>query len=316
MDRTIRAPESKTRILWELFATFFKIGLFTFGGGYAMISIIQRETVEKLKWVTAEDIMNMIVIAESTPGVIAVNSATFVGYKVAGVRGGILATFGVVLPSFLIIILISLFYNQVKDNKFVAAAFRGIRCAVAVLIVSAVKKLAKQVDFKWYNIAAIIAVFAISSLTDFDVIYLILIGGAVGIAASLIVSTKEKKTASVADSSDETKIDSEYLNGSVNNDDNSVKSENISLNYDEDSENNSAESKNESSDLSEKSMFKKSKKSVASSEVNIDSSENKTNCVNNNEDSAKSENVYLDLNEDCTKEKKQNDEIHKKGGKK
>ena len=117
MDRTIRAPESKTRILWELFATFFKIGLFTFGGGYAMISIIQRETVEKHKWVTDEDIMNMIVIAESTPGVIAVNSATFVGYKVAGVWGGILATFGVVSPSFLIIILISLF-NKITLYSF------------------------------------------------------------------------------------------------------------------------------------------------------------------------------------------------------
>lgn len=179
------SQKSKLTILWELFATFFKIGLFTFGGGYAMISIIERETVDKKGWVTQEDIMNMVIIAESTPGVIAVNSATFVGYKVGGIWGGIIATLGVVLPSFMIILLISLFWGSVKDNKYVAAAFRGIRCAVAVLIFNALKKLGKQVELKWYNVLAIAVVFAISVFTSFDVIYLIIIGGVVGIIVSL-----------------------------------------------------------------------------------------------------------------------------------
>ncbi len=211
MEKIQRTP-SKARLLWELFSTFFKIGLFTFGGGYAMISIIQRETVERRGWVTDEDIMNMIIIAESTPGVIAVNSATFVGYKVAGLWGGIIATLGVVLPSFIIIVLISLFYNEVRENRYVAAAFRGIRCAVVVLIFNAVRKLGKQIDINWYNLVAVAVVFVVSAVTSFDVIYLILIGGAIGIAVTLIASGKNKLPAEQAEKENSEKTSSDNAN--------------------------------------------------------------------------------------------------------
>ena len=124
-------------ILLELFWTFAKIGLFTFGGGYAMISIIENNCVEEKKWISHEDMMNMTVIAESTPGPIAINCATFVGYKKAGIKGAIVATLGMALPSFVIIYLISMFFDQFLQVKLVASAFKGIKIAVGILIVNA-----------------------------------------------------------------------------------------------------------------------------------------------------------------------------------
>ena len=117
--------------LLDLFLSFFKIGLFTFGGGYAMISIIENTCVEKKKWITHDDMMNVTVIAESTPGPIAINCATFVGYKHAKLPGSIAATLGVVLPSFIIIYIISMFLDNFLEIKIIANAFNGIKIAVA-----------------------------------------------------------------------------------------------------------------------------------------------------------------------------------------
>ena len=134
---------------WELFFTFFKIGLFTFGGGYAMIPLIEHDCVEKKGWITYEDMMNVTVIAESTPGPVAINCSTFVGAKQAGIPGALLCTFGVVLPSFLIIYLISLFLNRFLEIRIIADAFRGIKVAVGILIISAawnmLKKMKKEI---------------------------------------------------------------------------------------------------------------------------------------------------------------------------
>lgn len=127
-----------------LFASFFRIGLFTFGGGYAMIALIDAECVEKKKWITHDEMMNLTVIAESTPGSIAVNCATFVGYRQAGVIGSAAATLGVVLPSFLILYAISLFLENFLEIAVVANAFRGIRCGVGLLILRAGLKLARE----------------------------------------------------------------------------------------------------------------------------------------------------------------------------
>lgn len=124
-------------MLFDLFLTFAKIGAFTFGGGYAMISIIEDECVEKRKWITAEELATVTVIAESTPGPIAINCATFTGYKTAGVSGALAATIGMVLPSFLIIYLISLFFDNFLEITLVANAFRGIKIAVGILIARA-----------------------------------------------------------------------------------------------------------------------------------------------------------------------------------
>ena len=124
-------------IYWGLFLTFFKIGLFTFGGGYAMLSLISADCVEKKGWITPEDMMNITVIAETTPGPIAINCATFTGYKRGGFWGAVCATLGVVLPSFVIIYLISLFLDQFLQIGWVANAFRGIQVGVAILILRA-----------------------------------------------------------------------------------------------------------------------------------------------------------------------------------
>ena len=121
----------------ELFWIFFKIGLFTFGGGYAMIPQIKEVVIEKKKWMTDEEMLDVIAIAESTPGPIAINSATFIGYKQNKILGSLFASLGVVLPSFIIIFLISLFFNQFLEYEIVKNAFMGIKCAVAFLITKA-----------------------------------------------------------------------------------------------------------------------------------------------------------------------------------
>jgi chromate transporter len=129
---------------WNLFFTFLKIGAFTFGGGYAMVPLIQHEMVEKKKWLSEDEMIDMIAIAESTPGVIAVNSATFVGYKINKFWGSLIATLGVCLPSFVIILIISLFFENFLEIKLVADAFRGIRAGVTVLILNAGMKLFRK----------------------------------------------------------------------------------------------------------------------------------------------------------------------------
>lgn len=131
-------------ILLELFITFAKIGLFTFGGGYAMISLIENTCVEKKRWITHDDMMNVTVIAESTPGPIAINCATFVGYRQGGFAGALTATFGMVLPSFLIIYLISMFLDNFLEITLIANAFRGIKAAVGILILDAALKMLKK----------------------------------------------------------------------------------------------------------------------------------------------------------------------------
>jgi chromate transporter len=137
---------NKTRslkLLLEVFTTFFKVGSFTFGGGYAMIPLIEREVVQNKKWVAAEEIVDILAVAQSMPGAIAINSATFIGNKLAGRKGGIVATVGVVMPSFLIITLIAIFFTKVQNTPIVAAVFSGIRPTVVGLISIAAIKVAK-----------------------------------------------------------------------------------------------------------------------------------------------------------------------------
>ena len=131
-------------ILSDLFFTFSRIGLFTFGGGYAMISVIDHTCVEKKKWISHEELVEMTVIAESTPGPIAINCATFTGHKIAGIPGAIAATLGMVIPSFLIIYLISMFLENFLELSLVANAFRGIKIAVGLLILDAGVNMAKK----------------------------------------------------------------------------------------------------------------------------------------------------------------------------
>lgn len=135
-------------ILLDLFLTFAKVGLFTFGGGYAMIALIEDACVAKKGWITHDDMMNVTVIAESTPGPIAINCATFVGYKQKGLPGAAAATLGIVLPSFLIIFLISSFLDNFLEIAWIANAFKGIRIAVGILILDAGLKMIKKMPKK------------------------------------------------------------------------------------------------------------------------------------------------------------------------
>ena len=181
--------------LWQLFLVFFKIGAFTFGGGYAMIPIIQREVVENKKWVTDDDILNVIAIAESTPGPIAINSATFIGYKVAGVIGAACATLGVVIPSFVIISVIAYFLNKFSEIKAVQYAFYGIRAGGLALVIKALITMYKKMPKT--AIAYGVALFAFIASVIFDIInvsiiYVILACAVIGLVSSFI-KVKEVK---------------------------------------------------------------------------------------------------------------------------
>ncbi|MFQ8599310.1 MAG: chromate transporter [Oscillospiraceae bacterium] len=164
----------------ELFLVFLKIGTFTFGGGYAMIPLIHREMVENKSWITDEEIMDIIAIAESTPGPLAVNSATFVGFRIGGFEARA-ATAGVVLPAFVIICVLSLFIVQFKSFKLVSYAFEGIRAGVIVLIVGAVVKLAEASRHDALYLALMAAVFVIATFTGVSAIWLLIAGFGIGV---------------------------------------------------------------------------------------------------------------------------------------
>lgn len=179
--------------LWNIFITFFKIGAFTFGGGYAMISILEEDLVANKKWLTSADMLEMLVIAESTPGVIAVNTATSVGYRLRGVLGSIVATLGAVLPSFIIICALSFAIEAFSSNKWYQAAFTGIQACVTVLVVNAFIKMSKQLHKDVYSVLLLLAAFAVAVFTKFDVVYLILIGGVLGVLSVVIKDAIAKK---------------------------------------------------------------------------------------------------------------------------
>ena len=144
--------ESKFVSVLKLFLTFLKVGAFTFGGGYAMIPIIQKETVERRKWVNNNDILDILAISESTPGPISVNAATYIGFKVAGFWGSFFATLGLAIPSFAIIYIISFFYKTFMSWSIVQAAFKGLSVGVIILLFSAVLKLRKSVPHNWLSV--------------------------------------------------------------------------------------------------------------------------------------------------------------------
>ncbi len=185
-------------MLLELFLTFAKIGAFTFGGGYAMISIIEDECVEKRKWITSEQLATVTAIAESTPGPIAINCATYTGYMQAGVPGALCATLGMVVPSFLIIYLISLFFDNFLEITLVANAFKGIKIAVGILIARAAVtmwKKRKKKDLFAYGIAggAALVVFLTSMFeVKISTIVLIVLAGIAGILYAKIKKTYPK----------------------------------------------------------------------------------------------------------------------------
>lgn len=181
-------------ILIELFLIFAKIGLFTFGGGYAMISLIENNCVEKKKWITHDEMMNITVIAESTPGPIAINCATYVGYKKAGIIGAIISTLGIVLPSFAVIYLISMFLDNFLEITIIGNAFKGIKIAVGFLILDAaitmIKKMPKKILPKTFMVCSFVTMLIINIFSlDFSSIVLMLIAGVISLVIFMVKGT-------------------------------------------------------------------------------------------------------------------------------
>jgi chromate transporter len=183
----------KQHKLLELFWTFFKIGAMTFGGGLAMMPIMRREVVEKEHWVDDDDIIQILVISETTPGVFAVNAATFIGYKIAGFWGSVVATLGVVVPSFIIISIISLFIVQFKELTLVSYAFYGIQAGVSILILRAAMKLSKKVHFNIFAVAIFAASILVALFTGISVIHILIVSAILGLLYGFLNSIKEAK---------------------------------------------------------------------------------------------------------------------------
>ena len=186
------------KTLCSLFVSMFKIGLFTFGGGYAMISFLEREFVEKKSWLSHDEFMDLIVIAESTPGPIAINCATYIGYKVGKGSGAVAATLGMVIPSFSIIFIISLFFNQFLSLTWVSSAFRGIQSCVVFLILSAGLKMLKKMKKTAFSISVAALTFSCMVTfwllgVHFSSIFYILISGCLGLAVWGIGRAKAQK---------------------------------------------------------------------------------------------------------------------------
>lgn len=182
--------ESRRSRLLPLFLTFLKIGGFTFGGGYAMIPLIQKETVENKHWISDDDILEIIAIAESTPGPIAINSATFVGYRTAGVLGAILATLGVVLPSFVIITIISMVLTQFQSLRAVKYAFYGIRAGVLALIVKAFWSMYKKCPRGIVSYIVMAFAFICAAIFDVNVIIIIICSALFGLVTTLLAKRR------------------------------------------------------------------------------------------------------------------------------
>ena len=188
----------KRHVLFELLLTFMKIGLFTFGGGYAMIPMLEGICVEEKKWITSDEMLNITVIAESTPGPIAINCATFVGYQQAGFAGALAATLGIVLPSFAVIYAISLCLDNFLEITVIANAFRGIKAAVGLLIIDAAIKMIRKMKKKRLSsviIAASCGAMLLINLLDWKIssISLMLAAAAAGLAALALTSRPVQK---------------------------------------------------------------------------------------------------------------------------
>lgn len=168
----------------ELFGIFFKIGAFTFGGGYAMLPLIKREVVEEKKWLTDSEVLDIIAIAESTPGPLAINSATFVGSRVGGLKGALAATLGVVLPSFLVILVLSQILLQIEQFQTVKNAFQGIRAGVLVLIGNALISLFCQTRKIAFTYVVLIAVFLLVWFFEINTIIMLILSAFLGVIRS------------------------------------------------------------------------------------------------------------------------------------
>ena len=194
--------ENRMKKSFKLFFIMLKIGLFTFGGGYAMIALLENEFVSKRRWIQADEFADMVAIAESTPGPIAINAATYIGYQQNGVLGSAAATVGVCIPSFVIIFVISLFFDAFQQMRWVAAAFKGIQIGVVVLILSAGLKMLRQMRKTICSIVCVVlttASLVLCSLfaINFSSVFYILIGAVIGLSIYFVKRLWERRKTEV-----------------------------------------------------------------------------------------------------------------------
>ena len=189
-----KTPDVSPRIYWQMFITFVRIGAFTIGGGYAMIPLIQREVVQVRKWMSPKEFIDMLALAQSAPGVIAINTAIFIGYKLKGVRGSIVTALGCALPSFVIILLIAMVFTNFKDNPVVERIFKGIRPAVVALIAAPLYNMAKAAGVTWKTIfIPLIAALLIWGL-NISPVWVVVAAIAGGIIVGILRTQNIKKT--------------------------------------------------------------------------------------------------------------------------
>lgn len=181
------------KTLLDLFLVFARIGGFTFGGGYAMLPMLEKEVVEKKKWATQDQLLDYFAIGQCTPGVIAVNTATFVGYKIKGVLGAIFATLGVIAPSIAIVSIIAAFISNFQEYEVVQWAFTGIRAAVVALIVSAVLKVAKKSIIDVFTVIIFIVTAILSFFAEISPVIFVVMAGVLGLVINLIKAKKAKE---------------------------------------------------------------------------------------------------------------------------
>lgn len=178
-------------MLWQLFISFLKIGCFTFGGGYAMIPLIEREVIDRKAWIARADFLDLLTLAQSAPGPIALNTAVFVGYKMRGLAGAVASLAGVVIPSFVIILVVAIFFADVRNNAVVDAAFKAMRPAVVALIIAPIVGLVRGMHAWLIALAAAVALLVWG--TGLSPIYLLIAGAAAGLAWSAWIARKEGK---------------------------------------------------------------------------------------------------------------------------
>lgn len=176
----------------QLFLSFLKIGVFTFGGGYAMIPLIQKETVEKRRWINDDDLLEIVAIAELTPGPIAINTATFVGFRICGFFGALFATLGVIIPSLFIILVISFVLKEFQNIKLVQYAFNGIRAGVLALIIKAMCSMYKQCPKNALAYIVTAVAFVLTAFLHFDVMIVTIGCALLGIVSYMLISVRSK----------------------------------------------------------------------------------------------------------------------------
>ena len=184
--------KTNTRVLWDLFFTFFKIGTFTIGGGLAMLPVIEREIVDKKGYINKEEIVDAFAVSQSLPGVIAINSAIYVGYRIAGFIGALVAVLGVVLPSFIIILLIAVLFSTVSGNPIIDKALTGAKAGIAGVIAFAVVRLGKRIIRDIFSLVLAVAAFIVAFLFDINIALIIILGALSGFVFYRLRGDKEK----------------------------------------------------------------------------------------------------------------------------